>query len=184
MKDYFGGMPLQPGVESSSKQHYRSSTKYLLLLLIGKLFKSIGIFLAYDLLKNIHIIQLLFYSLCVASPIFLMLQSPFTTNSTKRLGKFQYTRLIKYTLVHTFIELMWLFGLTLCGPFRTTLLFEQSQFVVICALRTIFLSPSPQTSPSRTRGVVVLFTATLIIFGFDFDHINRRVYTFMIILVN
>lgn len=175
MKDYFGDM--QSGVESSSKQqqHYHSSTKYLFLLLIGKLFKSIGIFLAYDLLKNIHIIQLLFFSLCVASPIFLMLQSPFTTSSTKRLGKFQFTRLIKYTLVHTFIELTWLFGLTLCGPFRTTLIFEQSQFVVICALRTIFLS-SPQTSPSRTRGVVVLFTATLIIFGFDFDHINRRVY--------
>lgn len=171
MKDYLSDLPRKPVAESSSK-FQGSSTKYFTLLLIGKLLKAIGIFLAYDLLKRIHMIQLLFFSLCIASPIFLILQNPFKSDGNKRLGKLQYIRLIKFSLVQTFIELLWLFGLTLCGPFRATLIFEQSEFVVLCALRTIFLS---QTSPSKTRGVIVLFTATLIIFGFDYDHINRRV---------
>lgn len=175
MKDYLSES--SSGVEPlSSKSVSGSSAKYLSLLLVGKLLKSLGIFLAYDLLKRIHLVQLLFFSLCVSSVLYVLAQRPFrsvaATAGNKRLGRFQYMRLAKYAFVQTAVELMWLFGLTLCGPLRTTLLFEQSEFVIICALKALFLS---QTNPARTRGVLVLFTATLILFAFDFDHISRRV---------
>lgn len=177
MKDYLSELPLQSSSEATKQyasQQQMLSLKYISLLLVGKLLKSIGIFLAYDLLKRIHLVQLLFYSLVVASCVFVLLQRPFGSSSptTKRLSRFQYVRLIKYSLFHTAIELMWLFGLTLCGPFRSTLLFEQSPVVIICALKALFLS---QTNPARTRGVLVLFTAILILFAFDYDHISRRV---------
>jgi zinc transporter 5/7 len=164
---------------------------FLILLLVSKFFKSFCIYLCYDLLKQIHLVQLLFYSLCIASFFYILLQKPFSnavptpksTSSTtaaqatpaKRLNKFQYLRLFKYSLFHTFIKLMWLFGLTQCGPLRTTLIFEQSEFVVLCALKAIFLS---QTNPSRSRGVIVLLIATLILFAFDYDDISNKVSQF------
>ena len=169
-------LPLQSADgRNEANKSYSSSTslKYLVILLIGKLFKALGIFLVYDLLKRIHLIQLLFFSLAVASVFYVLLQRPFSSGGgNKRLSKFQYVRLFKYSLVHTSVELMWLFGLTLCGPFRTTLIFEQSPFVIICALKAFFLS---QTNPARTRGVLVLLFATLILLAFDYDHISGRV---------
>jgi zinc transporter 5/7 len=166
---------------------------FLILLLVSKFFKSFGIYLCYDLLKQIHLVQLLFYTLLVASIFYIILQKPFsssvsasqqsaaksavnatTASSNKRLNKFQYLRLFKYSLFQTFIKLLWLFGLTQCGPLRTTLIFEQSEFVVLCALKAIFLS---QTNPSRSRGVIVLLIATLILFAFDYDDISNKVRT-------
>jgi zinc transporter 5/7 len=166
---------------------FNDAIPFLIILLVSKFFKSFGIYLCYDLLKQVHLVQLLFYSLCVASIFYILLQKPFSSSATalnsksassgqtpsaKRLNKFQYLRLFKYSLFHTFIKLLWLFGLTQCGPLRTTLIFEQSEFVVLCALKAIFLS---QTNPSRSRGVIVLLIATLILFAFDYDDISNKV---------
>lgn len=171
------------------------SIKYLILLLVTKLLKSFGIYLCYDLLKQIHLVELLFFSLLLASIVYLFIQRPFSssassvstggassaklissTNATtgKKLNKFQYVRLVKYSLFQTFIKLLWLFGLTQCGPLRTTLIFEQSEIVVLCALKAIFLS---QTNPARSRGVIVLLSATLILLAFDYDHLNMKVFS-------
>ena len=171
---------------------FNDVAQFLVLLLISKFLKSFGIYLCYDLLKQIHLVQLLFFSLFIASLFFLLLQKPFSSSSAsskksvahqsqpsnvgvKKLNKFQYLRLVKYSLFQTFIKLLWLFGLTQCGPLRTTLIFEQSEFVVLCALKAIFLS---QTNPSRSRGVIVLLTATLILLAFDNDEITKTVNLF------
>jgi zinc transporter 5/7 len=171
---------------------FNDVAQFLILILISKFLKSFGIYLCYDLLKQIHLVQLLFFSLSVASLFFILLQKPFSYSVTtiqqqqaksssnlpvnKKLNKFQYLRLFKYSLFQTFIKLLWLFGLTQCGPLRTTLIFEQSEFVVLCALKAIFLS---QTNPSRSRGVLVLLTATLILLVFDNDHSMHRVVYFI-----
>jgi len=169
---------------------FNDVAQYLLVLFIAKFFKSFGIYLCYDLLKQIHLVQLLFFSFLFASIFFLLLQNPFNsansskakTGSTstsssaqtlnKPLNKFQYYRIAKYSLVQVFINLLWLFGLTQCGPLRTTLIFEQSEIVILCALKAIFLN---QTNPSRTRAVIILLTATLILFAFDHDDYRRSV---------
>lgn len=145
----------------------------LIVLLISKLFKSFGIFLCYDLLKHIHIVQLLFFSLLIAALFYLLLQRPFSNSATSKkstvLNKVQYIRLFKYSILQVFIKLLWLLGLIQCGPLRTTLIFEQSEFVVLCAIKAIFLS---QTNPSRTRGVLLLLIGTLILFAFDHDRLQ------------
>ena len=154
---------------------FNQVAQFLLVLLVSKFLKSIGIYLCYDLLKHIHIVELLFYASLTASVIFVLLQKPFSNVSTsnpqqqannKRLNKFQYLRIFKYSFIQTFIKVLWLFGLTQCGPLRTTLIFEQSEFVILFALKAVFLS---QTTPSRTRAVVMLIAATLILLAFDND---------------
>jgi zinc transporter 5/7 len=153
------------GGESIRPVKLNDAFKFLILLFIGKFLKSFGIYLCYDLLKQIHLVQLLFFALLAASFVYVLLQRPFAAN--KKANKLQFIRLLKYSLFQTFIKLLWLFGLTQCGPLRSTLIFEQSEFVVLCALKAIFLS---QTYPARSRGVIVLLIATLILLAFDADH--------------
>ena len=181
MEEYFN--------HSSKKSSFNDVVQFLVILLIAKFFKSFGIYLCYDLLKHIHLVQLLFFSLLIASLFLIILQKPFgtssatssansnqtrqnTNNLNKRLNKFQYFRIFKYSFIQTFIKLLWLFGLTQCGPLRTTLIFEQSEVVVLCALKAIFLS---QTNPSRSRGVIVLLTGILILLAFDYDDLKIQV---------
>ena len=82
-----------------------------------------------------------------------------------------YWRVLKHSFTQTLIRLLWLFGLTQCGPLRTNLVFEQSAPVVVCTLKAIFLS---QTNPSRSRGVVLLIAATLLLLAFDFDDVRQE----------
>lgn len=152
-----------------SNQSFNDITQFIILLFISKCFKSFGIYLCYDLLKHIHVVQLLFYACAIASLFYIFLQKPFNTNdqsNLKRLNKIQYYRILKYSFIQTIIRVLFLFGLTQCGPLRTTLIFEQSEFVIICALKALFLS---QTNPSRTRGVFCLLIATLVLLAFDND---------------
>lgn len=152
---------------------FNDITQFLILLLVAKCFKSFGIYIGYDLLKHLHVVQLLFYTSLIASIFFIILQKPFNiSNSSKRLNKFQYYRIFKYSFVLTLIKILYFFGLSQCGPLRTTLLFEQSEFVIICALKALFLS---QTNPSRTRGVCLLIVATIILLAFDSDSLNTNV---------
>jgi len=168
MDDYLN----QPKKSSLS---YNDITQFLILLLIGKCLKSFAIYICYDLLKHIHVVQLLFYASVIASIFFILLQNPLSNNNSKspanqkRLNKFQYFRLFKFSLIQTVIRILYLFGLTQCGPLRTTLIFEHSEFVVLFALKALFLS---QTNPARTRGVCLLIVGTIVLLAFDYDGFN------------
>jgi zinc transporter 5/7 len=72
------------------------------------------------------------------------------------------------------IRLLWLFGLTLCGPLRTSLLFEHSDIVILACFQVIF-SSSFNGQTSRIRGVVFFALAVLAIFAFDNDDSRQRV---------
>lgn len=148
--------------------------QFLFILLVAKFLKSSGIYLFYDLLKHIHIVQLLFYTSFIASIFFVILQKPFSSHgpNNKRINRHQYIKIFKYSLVQTIIRILWLFGLTQCGPLRTTLIFEQSEVVILCALKAIFLS---QSSPTRSRGVIFLIVATLTLLAFDYDDVIRNI---------
>ncbi len=119
----------------------------LFILLLAKFFKSSGIYLFYDLLKHIHVVQLLFFATLLAAFIYLLLQRPFsdhkhtasyesnrpsgqkTSTTSKKITKNQWFKIFKYSALQTIIRLAWLFGLTQCGPLRTTLIFEQSECI-------------------------------------------------------
>ena len=175
---------------------FNEVAQFLFVLFVAKFFKSFGIYLCYDLLKQIHIVQLLFFVSLVATLFFIVLQRPFSSSTpsassssdkgarassqrtattatpAKSLSRYLYFRILKYSFVQTVIRLLWLFGLTQCGPLRTTLIFEQSDIVILCALKAIFLS---QTTPTRSRGVLLLLTGTLILLAFDYDAIRAKV---------
>jgi solute carrier family 30 (zinc transporter), member 5/7 len=189
---------------------YNEAAPYLFALLIAKFLKSFGIYLFYDLLKNVNLVQLLFISYLVSSIVFMLLQRPFASSSStpssskasvstsqqqasrsrihdsdkstpllshgshnKRISKHLLFKIFKLSCVQVFIKILWLFGLTQCGPLRATLLFEQSEFVALFALKAIFLS---QTNPTRSRGIILLLSGTLVLLAFDYDDINKSLH--------
>ncbi|CAF1513191.1 unnamed protein product [Rotaria magnacalcarata] len=146
----------------------------LVLLIITKLIKTFGLFLTYDLLKSYHLVLILFLATLFASICLLFIQKPFSSfRPTKQL----LYRLIKYTICLTIIRLLWLFGLTLCGPLRTILLFEHSDIVIIGSCQVLFSSAfsGQQGQTARIRGVVFFILAVLAIFAFDNDDSRQRV---------
>ena len=145
----------------------------LILLIITKLLKTFGVFITYDLLKSHHLVLILFLATLFASICLLFIQKPFSTVSF-RPNKNQLYRLIKYTVALTSIRLLWLFGLTLCGPLRTILLFEHSDIVILACFQVLF-SSATHGQTSRIRGVVFFVLAVLAIFAFDNDDARQRV---------
>jgi solute carrier family 30 (zinc transporter), member 5/7 len=193
---------------------YNKAAPYLFALFLAKFLKSFGIYLFYDLLKHVNLVQLLFISYLVSSIVFVLLQRPFASSSSlpstnklspsvssqqqqasargrladadkstpllshasshsKRLSKQLLFKIFKLSCVQVFIKILWLFGLTQCGPLRATLLFEQSEFVALFALKAIFLS---HTNPTRSRGIILLLSGTLVLLAFDYDDINKSLH--------
>uniref|UniRef100_A0AAY4CW69 Zinc transporter n=1 Tax=Denticeps clupeoides TaxID=299321 RepID=A0AAY4CW69_9TELE len=111
-------------------------TRYIVLLWVTKLLKALGVFQAYDILKVVHIVQFLFVLKLGCTGVLLFFQKPFS--SGKSVSKRQWIRILKHAVVSCIISLLGFFGLTLCGPLRTLLLFEHSDIVVISLLGVLF----------------------------------------------
>jgi len=151
---------------------------FLILLFIAKLFKSCGIYLCYDLLKSIHLVNLLFFLYLIQSLLVVVLRSkPFNSGNKlnnlniKLLSRVHWYKLVKYSFLFVGIKLLWLFGLSLCGPLRTILIFEHSEFIILNGIRTLFGS---QSSPARSRGAILLIVGVLILFTFDHDDLREK----------
>lgn len=148
-----------------------------ILLIVTKFLRTLALFLTYDLLKSYHLILILFLSTLISSICLLFIQKPF---SSFRPNKNILYRLIKYSVLLTIIRLLWLFGLTLCGPLRTILLFEHSDLVILACFQVLFSSASgaggqQQGKTSKIRGAVFCILAVLAIFAFDNDDARQRV---------
>uniref|UniRef100_A0A8B9KGW6 Zinc transporter n=1 Tax=Astyanax mexicanus TaxID=7994 RepID=A0A8B9KGW6_ASTMX len=126
-------------------------TRYIVLLLLTKLLKALGIFESYDLLKVVHVVQFLFILKFGCAVILLFFQKPFS--SGKIVSKRQWIKILKHAVISCIISLIGFFGLTLCGPLRTLLLFEHSDVVVICFLSVLFTSSGG--GPSKVGHVEV-----------------------------
>uniref|UniRef100_A0A671XK69 Zinc transporter n=1 Tax=Sparus aurata TaxID=8175 RepID=A0A671XK69_SPAAU len=107
-------------------------TRYIVLLVVTKILKALGIFESYDILKVVHIVQFIFILKLGSAVILLFFQKPFS--SGKVISKRQWIKLLKHAVFSCVISLLGFFGLTLCGPLRTLLLFEHSDVVVIALL--------------------------------------------------
>ncbi|XP_034780882.2 proton-coupled zinc antiporter SLC30A5-like [Acipenser ruthenus] len=145
-------------------------TKYIILLCITKLLKSLGIFESYDILKVVHIVQFIFI-LKLGCALFLVLfQRPFS--SGKAVTKRQWIKILKHAVVSCVISLLGFFGLTLCGPLRTLLLFEHSDIVIISLLSVLFTSSGG--GPSKTRGAALFIIAVICLLLFDNDDLMAK----------
>lgn len=113
-------------------------TKYIVLLCFTKFLKAVGLFESYDLLKAVHIVQFIFILKLGTAFFMVLFQKPFS--SGKSITKRQWIKICKHAVAGCIISLLWFFGLTLCGPLRTLLLFEHSDIVVISLLSVLFTS--------------------------------------------
>uniref|UniRef100_A0A8D0AAA9 Zinc transporter n=1 Tax=Sander lucioperca TaxID=283035 RepID=A0A8D0AAA9_SANLU len=123
-------------------------TRYIVLLVVTKVLKALGIFESYDILKVVHIVQFIFILKLGSAVILLFFQKPFS--SGKAISKRQWIKLLKHAVFSCIISLLGFFGLTLCGPLRTLLLFEHSDVVVIALLAVLFTSSGG--GPSKVGG--------------------------------
>ncbi|XP_072451994.1 proton-coupled zinc antiporter SLC30A5 isoform X1 [Chiloscyllium punctatum] len=145
-------------------------TRYITLLCLAKLLKVIGIFESYDLLKVVHIVQFVFI-IQLGSAIFLVLfQKPFSTG--KPISRRLWIKIGKHAIGGCIILLLWFFGLTLCGPLRTVLLFEHSDIVVISLLGVLFTSSDG--GPAKTRGAAFFIIAVICLLLFDNDDLMAK----------
>uniref|UniRef100_A0A674N693 Zinc transporter n=1 Tax=Takifugu rubripes TaxID=31033 RepID=A0A674N693_TAKRU len=145
-------------------------TRYIVLLVVSKVLKALGIFEAYDVLKIVHIVQFIFILKLGSAIILLFFQKPFS--SGKVISRRQWIKLLKHAVFSCVISLLGFFGLTLCGPLRTLLLFEHSDVVVIAILGVLFSSSGG--GPSKTRGVALFIIAVICLLLFDNDDMMAK----------
>ncbi|XP_022333860.2 proton-coupled zinc antiporter SLC30A5-like isoform X1 [Crassostrea virginica] len=138
---------------------------YVILLVVAKFLRAVGLFICYDLLKIIPVVQFLFLIKFWSSLPLLVLQKPFS--SGKRLSNNQLFRVFRHAVIGAFISLLWLFGLTLCGPLRTILLFEHSDLVIIAGASALFTANGG--GPAKTRGAIFFLVAVITLLLFDHD---------------
>ncbi|GFO13665.1 Zinc transporter 5-like [Plakobranchus ocellatus] len=141
-------------------------TVYIVLLIVSKILKGIGLFIAYDLLKLIPSVVFLFLLKFGTSVPLVFLQKPFTSGPP--LSKHQWFRIWRHAVLGTGISFLWIFGLTLCGPLRTILLFEHSELVVIAAASALF-SSGAGGGPAKARGAICFLVAVISLLVFDHD---------------
>ncbi|XP_028929247.1 zinc transporter 5 isoform X2 [Ornithorhynchus anatinus] len=146
-------------------------TKYIVLLCFSKFLKALGLFESYDLLKIVHIVQFVFI-LKLGSALFMVLfQKPFS--SGKAITRHQWIKIVKHAVAGCVITLLWFFGLTLCGPLRTLLLFEHSDIVVISFLSVWFTGSGG--GPTKTRGAAFFIIAVVCLLLFDNDDLMAKI---------
>ncbi|NWY02476.1 ZNT5 protein, partial [Nothoprocta ornata] len=106
------------------------------------------------------------------SAFFMVLfQKPFS--SGKVITKRQWIKIFKHAVVGCIISLLWFFGLTLCGPLRTLLLFEHSDVVVLSLLSVLFTNSGG--GPAKTRGAAFFIIAVICLLLFDNDDLMAKI---------
>ncbi|KAK2564461.1 Zinc transporter 5 [Acropora cervicornis] len=144
---------------------YTKTTPYVVALAIAKFLHTFGLFITYEQLKVVHVVQFLFIIRVCTTCILIILQRP--VSSGKKITQTQWYKIGRHAVVSTIIGLIWLEGLSLCGALRTVLLFEHSDVVVLAALGVLFHSGG--TGPSKVRGSVLFLLGILCLLLFDND---------------
>lgn len=170
MEDKYSSNVLSGGKLGMVEASDSRLTRYIVLLVVSKVLKALGIFEAYDILKVVHIVQFIFILKLGSAVVLLFFQKPFS--SGKPISKRQWIKLMKHAIFSCIISLLGFFGLTLCGPLRTLLLFEHSDVVVIALLGVLFTSSGG--GPSKTRGAAFFIIAVICLLLFDNDDLMAK----------
>lgn len=160
MADYVGDILPKHAIYPSSRV-----ALYLVLLVIAKLLRAVGLFLSYDILKLVPVVLFLFIIRAGATIPLVILQKPFS--SGKPLSKNQWFRISRHAFVGCLLGVLWMFGLSLCGPLRTILLYEHSDLVIIAWATALFSHTGG--SPAKMRGAICFLVAVITLLLFDHD---------------
>uniref|UniRef100_UPI00358E7854 proton-coupled zinc antiporter SLC30A5 isoform X2 n=1 Tax=Myxine glutinosa TaxID=7769 RepID=UPI00358E7854 len=146
-------------------------TRYSILLATTKVFSCVGLFQSYDVLKLLHIINFVFYFKFGTALLLVFLQKPLSFG--KRITMSQWLRILRHAFFSCIISLMWFYGLTLCGPLRTLLIYGHSDLLVTSLLSVLFRSSAG--SPAKTRGAVLFFVGVICLLLFDNDDLMAKI---------
>lgn len=78
----------------------------------------------------------------------------------------QYLRILRHATIRIVLDIMWITGLILCGPFRFILLYEHGDIAIIALLGTLFIR---SVSSAKSRGVFFFILGVVSIVFFDHD---------------
>ncbi|XP_059081432.1 proton-coupled zinc antiporter SLC30A5-like [Tigriopus californicus] len=146
-----------------------SATHWLLALVIGvKCIKVLGLYVAYDLLKSLHLVTFLFITLGIFAAFLVYKQKPFSSGPP--LSKATWVVVAKYAFFTLVYQLFWFYGLTLCGPLRSILVSEQPALALsIGFLSLVCQGQSGVSSPAKTRGAILFLLGVLSLLLIDHD---------------
>ncbi|CAD6184368.1 unnamed protein product [Caenorhabditis auriculariae] len=140
------------------------SAWYFCVLVLAKVLRCIGIFLIDVLTKSFHVVDLLWLCKTIASLILFPVQKPLSNG--KGLRKNLVIRIGKLALMNIVIETLWFYGITLCGPLRSVLVFELSPSVLLVAVSSFFKGNS---TPAKSRGLFLLVVGFVALMLMDRD---------------
>ncbi|XP_071444723.1 proton-coupled zinc antiporter SLC30A5-like isoform X3 [Hetaerina americana] len=144
--------------------HPTKSSWYISILVFSKVLLCFGVYLSYDFQKVFNVIPLVCILKLVSGAVFVLIQKPFT--SGKKLTESHWFQVAQYASFRAFLSILWAGGLTLCGPFRTILVYEQYDFVAITLIGSLF---SGVGGRSIVRGTTVFALGTISLLLFDHD---------------
>lgn len=151
---------------STSRAIYPSSKQswYITLIITCKALLCVGIFLAYDLLKIANVVPLVCLLRLVAGGTFVCIQKPLSVGPS--LVQAQWFRVTQFSLLRTLQSVLWFYGLSLCGPFRTILITQHNDFAVVNGIGALF---SGVGVPAVYRGTILFVGAILSLLFIDHD---------------
>ncbi|KAM3175455.1 hypothetical protein ACTXT7_008483 [Hymenolepis weldensis] len=117
---------------------------YWVLFCLVKLAKAFCFFTTYDILKGFHTLTYLF--------IFKLLYAFF--------------RILRHSVIRVVLDIIWITGLIICGPFRFILLCEHGDIAMIAILTSLFLK---SISSGKSRGTLFFILGVVSIVFFDHD---------------
>ncbi|TPP62239.1 Zinc transporter 5 [Fasciola gigantica] len=143
----------------------RGVRSYEFLIVLSKLLKAVAFFAAYDVLKKLHTVTFLLLLKICAVVILLPLQKPFSSGQPIRSS--EWLQITKFSLIRIFLDILWIEGLSICGPLRFVLLFEHSELILLAVASTIVYGA---VSTQRVRGTIFFTCGILSIAFFDQDN--------------
>ncbi|XP_050737448.1 zinc transporter 5-like isoform X3 [Eriocheir sinensis] len=152
--------------DSSSPVIY-PSTKipwYVWLLLVTKFFRCIGVFVAFDAVRSIHVVYFLLLVTLICSIVYGFVQRPLSGN--KKLQQVVWVNIARHAFVQTCLNLLWLYGLSQVGPLRAVVLSEHADIVVLAVWGAVLKGIG---GPGRLRGSFWFVLGVLSLVLFDND---------------
>jgi len=151
-------------LQTHAKYVQGTPVHFVVLLLASKVLRTYGNFLSYDLLKVLHIVHFLFITKLGSSLLFIVAQKPFSSGAP--IPRSLWWRIVRHSLFSCLITLISLFGLSLCGPLRQTLLIEHGELTVAAAISAL---ASGVGGPAKSRGAILFIVAILSLLLLDND---------------
>uniref|UniRef100_A0A1I7UT16 Proton-coupled zinc antiporter SLC30A5 n=1 Tax=Caenorhabditis tropicalis TaxID=1561998 RepID=A0A1I7UT16_9PELO len=142
------------------------SASYFFVLVLTKILRCIGIFFVDILAKSSHIVNLLWLCKIICTCILFPLQKPLSAGKPLKRGLTPI--ILKLSLLNSVIEVLWFYGITLCGPLRSVLVFELSSTVLLSAIVSFFKGGQASTT-AKTRGFFLLIVGFVALFLMDKD---------------